>query len=86
MLIFVLVVAYAAATERINWHSASGRAQLCKETGFGCKEPNATRVVELFHNRHGRLAAASLEPVVLVPGLSGSGIDASIDKNYKPAW
>lgn len=40
-----------------------------------------------YRARHGALPAANtLDPVILVPGLAGSGLDASIDKNYKPAW
>jgi hypothetical protein len=44
------------------------------------------RVVDAFHARHGRLAASELQPVLLVPGIIGSGLSAEIDKNYKPAW
>lgn len=87
MILLVLFVSLAfGADRRVDWSTAAGRAEMCRETGYGCKEPNTTRVLELFRSRHGDIAASSLEPVILVPGLGGSGLQASIDKNYKPAW
>ena len=80
-MLFLFWISLAAAS--VNWKTAAGRAKMCQESGVGCKEPNATRVAEIFHARHGKLAQQELEPVILVPGLAGSGIEASIDKNYK---
>ena len=44
-------------------------------------------MLEVYRSRFGAPpSAASLEPVILFPGLAGSGLEAEIDKNYKPAW
>ena len=66
-------------------HDVSRPSQLAfVEANFS--KTTLRRVVEEFRARHGTLDATQLEPVVLVPGIIGSGLKAEIDKNYKPAW
>ncbi len=45
-----------------------------------------TLAAEQYMQRHGRPDAKTLQPVILMPGLAGSGLQAEIDKTYKPAW
>jgi lysophospholipase III len=49
-------------------------------------ETGVVRASDVYIARHGMPDAASMSPVILFPGLGGSGLQVEIDKNYKKAW
>ena len=69
--------------------NSESREELCKRTGFACPTTDPQEVLKVYKSRRqgGQMPdPATLEPVVLFPGLAGSSLEAEIDKDYKPSW
>ena len=62
--------------------SGGQRAALCERTGFGCSKNDPKETLARYEARHGRPQADDRSPVILFPGLAGSGLECEIDKNY----